>query len=159
MFRMTGNGLHQWKGKGNALECCSRYIRYHIQAIRAVKRRRRVHLRRAGIHSMVERPRCSLSALFIRRTQLVSSTSTHEQSSEWENLIVGLIVEKKQQPKTVWLSGLGWHFRWHLKCTLIFAGELWLSQLSKLAKQLNVSVFRGDLPHKSQTRVYHGLIE
>lgn len=36
--------------KGNALESCSRYIRYHIQAIRAAKGRQRQHLRCARIH-------------------------------------------------------------------------------------------------------------
>lgn len=41
---------------------------------------------------MVERPRCSLSALSIRRTQLVPST--HEKSSEWENLIVAQLQKK-----------------------------------------------------------------
>lgn len=49
--------------KGSALESTKRYIRYHIQAIKAFEGRQWVHPRCAGIHSIVQQLSYSLTTL------------------------------------------------------------------------------------------------
>lgn len=160
MFRMTGNGLHQRKRERK----CIRVLQQLYQVSYPSDQGGQTETASAS-------PTCRNSLdggttpLFFKcafyQTHAARLLHVDTQAVKWvRELNRGPATKKKTfltystRKQAVWLSGLGWHFRWHLKCTLIFAGEL-----SELAKLLNVWVFRGDLPRESQTRVYHGLIE